>query len=73
MPIGCRSGRKVDDMSHPDPVLPWCDALHPPRLGGAVRNASKADAELGFMARMLALSSLPSSNPGNRSQHIRRN
>lgn len=36
-------------------------------------NASEGGAELGYMARMLALSRLPSSNIGNRMQHIRRN
>ena len=35
--------------------------------------ASEADAELGFMARMLALCSLPRTNPGNRLQYVRRN
>ena len=30
--------------------------------------ASEADADLGFMARLLALCSLPRSNPGNRLQ-----
>ena len=29
-------------------------------------NASEADAELGYMARLLALCSLPRTNPGNR-------
>ena len=35
--------------------------------------ASKADADLGFMARMLALCTLPRTNPGNRLQYVRRN
>ena len=35
--------------------------------------ASEADAELGFMARMLALCSLPRTNPGNRLRYVRRN
>ena len=35
--------------------------------------ASEADAELGFMTRMLALCSLPRTNPGNRLQYVRRN
>ena len=35
--------------------------------------ASEADAELGYMARLLALCSLPRTNPGNRLQYIRRN
>ncbi len=35
--------------------------------------ASKADPEMGFMARLLALCSLPRTNPGNRLQFVRRN
>ena len=35
--------------------------------------ASEADPELGFMARLLALCSLPRTNPGNRTQYVRRN
>ena len=35
--------------------------------------ASEADAEIGFMARMMALCSLPRSNPGNRHQYKRVN
>ena len=36
-------------------------------------NASEADAELGYMARLLALCSLPRTNPGNRLRYVRRN
>ena len=36
-------------------------------------NASEADPDLGFMARMMALCSLPRSNPGNRLQYKRVN
>ena len=39
----------------------------------ALVGASEADADLGFMARMLALCSLPRTNPGNRSKYVRRN
>ncbi len=35
--------------------------------------ASEADPDLGFMARLLALCSLPRSNPGNRKEYVRRN
>ena len=35
--------------------------------------ASEADADLGFMARMMALCSLPRTNPGNRIRYIRQN
>ena len=36
-------------------------------------SASEADPDLGFMARMLALCSLPRTNPGNRLQYKRVN
>ena len=36
-------------------------------------SASEADASLGFMARMMALCSLPRTNPGNRKQYKRVN
>ena len=36
-------------------------------------NASEADAALGYMARLLALCSLPRTNPGNRLRYVRRN
>ena len=35
--------------------------------------ASEADSDLGFMARLLALCSLPRTNPGDRLQYVRRN
>ena len=35
--------------------------------------ASEAAPDLGFMARMMALCSLPRTNPGNRTQYVRRN
>ena len=35
--------------------------------------ASEADADLGFMARLLALCSLPRTNPGQRYRYVRRN
>ena len=36
-------------------------------------SASETDADLGFMARLLALCSLPRTNPGNRIRYVRRN
>ena len=36
-------------------------------------SASEADPDLGFMARMMALCSLPRTNPGNRLQYKRVN
>ena len=35
--------------------------------------ASESDADLGFMARLMALCSLPRSNPGQRKEYVRRN
>ena len=35
--------------------------------------ASEADADLGFMGRMMALCSLPRTNPGNRKEYVRQN
>ena len=35
--------------------------------------ASEANPDRGFMARLMALCSLPRSNPGNRKEYIRRN
>ena len=39
----------------------------------ALVGASEADPDLGFMARLMALCSLPRTNPGNRSKYVRRN
>ena len=36
-------------------------------------SASEADPDLGFMARMMALCSLPRTNPGNRKEYKRGN
>ena len=36
-------------------------------------SASEADPDLGFMARMMALCSLPRTNPGNQHRYVRRN
>ena len=40
---------------------------------GQLVGASESDADLGFMARMMALCSLPRTNPGNRIRYIRQN
>ena len=61
--------------------LPGLDlAIGPPQRGFTVADqvnqlvsASEADADLGFMARTIALCSLPRSNPGNRLQYKRVN
>ena len=36
-------------------------------------SAGEADPDLGFMARLMALCSLPRTNPGNRIRYIRQN
>ena len=36
-------------------------------------DAREADADLGFMARTMALCSLPRTNPGNQLRYVRRN
>ena len=51
-------------------------ALHHFTLSDQVNqlvSASEADADLGFMARMMVLCSLPRTNPGNRKEYVRRN
>ena len=39
----------------------------------ALVEAREADEELGFMVRLVALCSLPRSNPGQRKEYVRRN
>ena len=39
----------------------------------ALVRAREADADVGFMARLLALCSLPRTDPGNRDRYVRRN
>ena len=39
----------------------------------ALVEAREADAELGFMARLMTLCSLPRSNPGKKREYVRRN
>ena len=62
-----------------DGVVPLGDALparrHFTRLDQVTQlvGASEADADLGFMARLLALCTLPRTNPGNRLQYKRVN
>ena len=51
-------------------------ALHHFTLADQVNQlvtASEADPDLGFMARLMALCSLPRTNPGNRKEYVRRN
>ena len=64
----------------PGPVKALREAAPPTRRGFTVADqvdqlvsASEADPDLGFMARMMALCSLPRTNPGNRLQYKRVN
>ena len=64
----------------PGPVQAFREATPPARGGFTVADqvnllvgASEADADLGFMARLLALCSLPRTNPGNQHQYTRVN
>ena len=71
-------GEVIADLDGPAPALR--DGSPPARRSFTVADqmnqlvaASEADADLGFMARLLALCSLPRTNPGNRKEYIRRN
>ena len=71
-------GEVSADLAGPAPALR--DGSPPARRSFTVADqmnqlvaASEADADLGFMARLLALCSLPRTNPGNRKEYIRRN
>ena len=64
----------------PGPVKALRKTPPPARRGFTVADqvnqlvtASEEDADLGFMARMMALCCLPRTNPGNRTQYVRRN
>ena len=64
----------------PGPVQALRKTTPPVRRGFTVADqvnqlvgASEADADLGFMGRMMALCSLPRTNPGNRLRYVRRN
>ena len=63
-----------------DPVKALREDLPPAQRGFTVADqvnqlaaAREADPDLGFMARMMALCSLPRTNPGNRSKYVRHN
>ena len=63
-------------MSHPIRRAVAPQALRPfTRLDQVTQlvKVSEADPDTGFMARLLALCSLPRTNPGNRLQYVRRN
>ena len=71
-------GEVIDDLD--GPVTALRDDSSPARRGFTVADqvdqlvgASEADPDRGFMARLLALCSLPRTNPGNRHQYKRDN
>ena len=71
-------GEVVSGLDGPVPVIPA--ASPQARRGFTVADqvnqlvrASEADPDLGFMARLMALCSLPRTNPGNRKEYVRRN
>ena len=71
-------GEAFSDLS--GPVAALRDALPQARRGFTVADqvhqlvsASEADPERGFMVRMMALCSLPRTNPGTRFRYVRRN
>ena len=71
-------GEVIADLDGPAPALR--DGSPPARHSFTVTDqveqlvtASEADPERGFMARTMALCSLPRTNPGNRKEYIRRN
>ena len=64
----------------PGPVQALRGASPPARRGFTLADqvdqlvtASEADADLGFMARLMALCSMPRTNPGNQLQYVRSN
>ena len=71
-------GKIIGDLS--GPVQALRETPPPARRGFTVADqvnqlvsASEADSDLGFMARMMALCSLPRTNPGNRKEYKRVN
>ena len=73
-----KGGRQVSDDRYADCAIPGAtpQALHHFTRFDQVNQlveASEADPDLGFMARTMALCSLPRTNPGNRKEYVRRN
>ena len=71
-------GDALSGLGGPVPVIPAASpqARHHFTQADQVHqlvSASEADADLGFMARMMALCSLPRTNPGDRIQYKRVN
>ena len=71
-------GEVADELDVPVTAIPAASpqARHHFTLSDQVDqlvSASEADPDMGFMARLLALCSLPRTNPGNRLRYVRRN
>ena len=71
-------GEVIDDLDGPVPVIPAASpqARHHFTQADQVDllvGAQEADPDRGFMARMMALCSLPRTNPGHQLQYVRRN
>ena len=71
-------GEVIADL--PGPVQALCEPAPQARRGFTLADqvnqlvgASEADPDRGFMARLLALCSLPRTNPGNQTQYVRQN
>ena len=67
------SGMDGPGESAPRRLAPGTARLHRCRSSEQLVGASEADPDLGFMARLMALCSLPRTNPGNRHQYKRVN
>ena len=57
----------------PRRLAPGAPPLHPGRSGEPACRGQRSGPDLGFMVRMLALCSLPRTNPGNQHQYKRVN
>ena len=71
-------GEVIDDLDGPEPVISAASpqARHHFTQADQVDllvGAQEADPDLGFMARLLTLCSLPRTNPGTRFRYVRRN
>ena len=71
-------GDALSELDVPVPAIPAASpqARHHFTVADQVNqlvSASEADPDLGFMARLMALCSLPRTNPGNRLQYVRKN
>ena len=64
------TGEVVGELDGPVTARNYCTMAH--QIGHLLK-ARDAEPELGFMARMMVLCSMPRSNPGNRKEYKRQN